>query len=76
MGICYAVLCAYIITAWAGLTLLILTWGQCEGLIFRISTEGTYSHVFFCFHNLIANVNGQQGSAGQAPLCVLSLKMI
>ena len=24
----------------------------------------------FCFHNLIAYVNGQQGSAGQAPLCV------
>ena len=23
-----------------------------------------------------SNVNGQQGSAGQAPLCVLSLKMI
>ncbi len=33
--------------AWAGLTLLILTWGQCESLILGISTEGTYSHVFF-----------------------------
>ena len=33
--------------AWAGLTLLILTWGQCEGLNTGVSTRETYSHVFF-----------------------------
>ena len=33
--------------AWAGLTLLILIKGQCEGLTAGISTRETYSHVFF-----------------------------
>ena len=40
--------CVYISSlAWAGLTLLILTWGQCESLMIGIGARETYSHVFF-----------------------------
>ena len=46
-GVCHAVVYAYIITAWAGFQLLILTWGQCEGLIVGIGTERFSPHVFF-----------------------------
>ena len=35
-------------SAWAGFTLLILIWGQCESLNVGIGTEELYSHVFFC----------------------------
>jgi len=38
---------AYIITAWAGFQLLILTKGQCEGLNTGISAEKFTPHVFF-----------------------------
>ena len=61
--------CVYISSlAWAGLTLLILTWGQCEGLIFGISTRETYSHVFFVSIILMFEF-GQQGERWPAPLC-------
>ncbi len=40
-----AVVCIYH-TAWAVIALLILTWGQCEGLVVGIGTRETYSHVF------------------------------
>ena len=46
-GVCHAVVYAYIITAWAGFQLLILTKGQCEGLISGISAEKFTPHVFF-----------------------------
>ena len=35
-------------SAWAGFTLLILKWGQCESLKIGIGAEKLYSHVFFC----------------------------
>ena len=69
-GVCHAVVYAYIITAWAGFQLLILLKGQCESLHTGIGAERDLLPRLFCFHNLIAYVNGQQGSAGQAPLCV------
>ena len=46
-GVCHAVVYAYIITAWAGFQLLILTKGQCESLIDGIGTEKFTPHVFF-----------------------------
>ena len=46
-GVCHAVVYAYIITAWAGFQLLILTKGQCEGLNTGISAEKFTPHVFF-----------------------------
>ena len=61
----------YILSAGVGrLSLLILMKGQCEGLNTGIGAERYILPRLFCFHNLIAYVNGQQGSAGQAPLCV------
>ena len=55
--------------AWAGLTLLILLLRQCEGLIVGISTDGTYSHVFFVSINFSVS-DDQQGSVGQHIYCV------
>ena len=46
-GVCHAVAYAYIITAWAGFQLLILDWGQCEGLNTGIGAEKFTPHVFF-----------------------------
>ena len=46
-GVCHAVVYAYIITAWAGFQLLILTKGQCESLMIGISAEKFTPHVFF-----------------------------
>ena len=55
---------------WAGFTLLILIWGQCEGLTTGISAERNFTPTsFFCFHKFgCFSVNGdddRQGSVGQ-----------
>ena len=60
---------------WAGFTLLILIWGQCEGLTTGISAERNFTPTsFFCFHKFgCFSVNGDdgwQGSAGQHTYCV------
>ena len=51
-GIDQAVVCIYKSLAWAGFMLLILDWGQCEGLNTGISADGYILPRLFCFHNL------------------------
>lgn len=62
---------------WAGFTLLILIWGQCESLSERISAERNFTPTSFFVSISLAvfSVNGDdgwQGSAGQHTYCVPS----
>ena len=62
---------------WAGFTLLILIWGQCEGLTTGISAERNFTPTSFFVSIslavfLVNGDDGWQGSAGQHTYCVPS----
>ena len=65
-----AVVCIYKYrSAWAGLTLLILIWGQCKSLNTGISTGGAFSHVFFVSIRFLLISSRQWGMVGQHVMC-------